>query len=137
MSFPRQANEIYEERFVVSYDHGALTADTEVKLFAPKAGRDFRIDRVWYNNPTGLAADAANYFDIQVKTVGGNVAFNWSTETGEEGALVADTPVEFSASATDADQIISAGAVMSVNFDETGTQTLPAGRLVVEGRYVS
>lgn len=115
----------------------AITADSEVKLWAPKTGRDFRIDRVWYNNPTGLAAHASNYFDIQVKAAGGNVAFNWSTETGEEGALVADTPVEFSAAADDEDQVIAGGTVLSVNFDETGTATLPAGRLVVEGRYVS
>jgi hypothetical protein len=94
-----------------------------------------RIDSVRYVNPTGLVADAANYFDVQLK-VRAAVAANWSTETGEEGTLTADTWVDLSLTSTLTDLVLAADDEISLTLDETGTATLPAGRVVVFGRYL-
>ena len=131
----RRENKFLQERVLLPYDHAQATADVTTKLWAVPSGRSFRLDRVWYNNPTGLAADAANYFNVIVQK-GSITMANWSTETGQEGALSADTPVELAKSATDADLVADGGDVISLKLDETGTQTLPAGRLVIEGRLL-
>jgi len=65
-----------------------------------------------------------------------DIAFIHTTETGEEGTLTADTPVELVASATDLDTIVAADDVLTLNLNEDGTATLPAGTGVIEGRYV-
>ena len=54
-----------------------------------------------------------------------------------DGTLVADTPVDLQLTATDADLVVAADAQISLFLDEDGTATLPAGELVLEGRYVS
>jgi hypothetical protein len=128
--------ELAQERIAISYDHAAVTADTTVKLWSCPTGRAFRVMRVFYCNPTGLAADATNYFNLKILKGAATVAANWSTLTGQQGALGADTPVEFTLSSTDADRVLQAGDALSLFLDETGTQTLPAGRVVVEGCYV-
>jgi hypothetical protein len=106
---------------------------TLVEIFKPR-GR-FLVEQVRYVNPTGLAVHATNFFDIQVKN-GATVVANWSTETGEEGALVADTHVDFTLSVVDGALVLEADDVLSVNLEENGTQTLPAGRFQIEGRYL-
>jgi hypothetical protein len=131
----KRKNSLYQEAFELSYDHSALTADLTVKLFKVPAGRKLRIDAVDYINPAGLAEDAANYFNLQLKN-GSTVIGNWSTETGQEGTLTADTFVAFDMSDTDADLVLDPTEILSIVFDETGTATLPAGRLVVRGRWV-
>ncbi len=106
-----------------------------VELF--KARRKFRVDQVRYVNPTGLAQDATNFFDIQVKN-GATVIANWSTETTVgEGTLTANAHVDFTLSSTDADLVLDADDVLSLNLSENGTQTLPAGYIQIEGRYVT
>ena len=132
---PRRANKHLQELVVLPYEHVSVTADTTVKLWTVPTGRQFRIDGAWYNNVTGLAVDVTNFFDIQVLK-GSTVMANWSTETGEEGALVADTPVDLSLSATDANQVADAGDVIALKLDEDGTATLPAGRIVIRGRLL-
>lgn len=117
----------------MGFDHAQVTADTTIKLWSPD--RKFRIDRVWYNNPTGLAKDATNFFDVQILNAA-LLAFNWSTETGEEEDLAADTPVDLVVSATDANTVVPADTAISLKLAEGGTATLPAGRVVFEGRYV-
>lgn len=104
-----------------------------VEIFKPR--RKFRVIQVRYVNPTGLAADATDFFDIQVKN-GAKLVANWSTETGEEGTLAADAHVDFSLAADTADLVLEADDVLSLNLAEDGTQTLPAGRLQVEGVYI-
>lgn len=131
----RNPNEFLQELVVLSYDHAALTADTPVKLLKVPAGKKFRLDKAEYINPTGLAQDAANYFAIEVKK-DATVMASWSTLTGAQGTIAADTFVDLVKSGTDANLVAAAGAIISVNFDETGVQTLPAGRIVVHGRYV-
>lgn len=126
----RRSNDYLQERLVLPYEHAAVTADTTIKLWSPD--RRFRIDRVWYNNPTGLAADGTNFFNLKILNDAA-VAANWSTETGEEGGLTANTPVEFTVSTSN---VVEAGDVISLFLDEDATASLPAGRLVIEGRYL-
>lgn len=128
----KRANNFLQEQVVFTYDHAQLTANTEVSLF--KCSRKFRLDRVRYVNPTGLAADATDFFNLQLNN-GTTLMANWSTEDGEEGALTADTFVDFT-NAADANLVADAGDVLSIEFEEDGTATLPPGRLQIEGRYL-
>lgn len=129
-SDPRRASEV-----VLTLEHAQVTADTTAKFFKVPAGKKLRIDAVDYINPTGLTNDAANYFALQIRK-GSTVMASWSTLTGAEGAIAADTFVALTLSATDANRVADAGDVLNYNLDETGTQTLPAGRFVIRGRYV-
>lgn len=131
----RRKNNTDEERVLLQYENASLTADLTYKLWEVPAGRKFRLDRVTYVNPTGLAEDAANYFNVSVNN-GATLAANWSTETGQEGTLAADTFVDLTLATAEADRIFAAGDELSAVFDETGTATLPAGQLVIEGRLL-
>ena len=131
MSGPRH-EEGSRELFTLEYDNASLTADLTVVLDAPP--RRFRVKGARYYNATGLVADAANYFNIKV-LLGATVAANWSTETGEEGTIAAATFVTFSLPTDISDAAAAAAVVLSVIFDETGTATLPAGRIVIDCEY--
>ncbi len=131
MSGPNQP-EGSRELFQVSLDNASLTADTTVVLDTPT--RRFRVVESRYYNATGLVAHAANYFNIKV-LLGATVAANWSTETGEEGTIAAATTVSFSAPSDISDSAAAGGTLLSVLYDETGTATLPAGRLVIDCEY--
>ncbi len=109
------------------------TADAVIKLF--KADRACELVKAEVISPTGLTQDASNYFNIKVKN-GSNVAANWSTLTGAEGTLTADT-FKTMTLGTLANRSFAAGDVLSVQFDETGTADLPPGRLSLHLRYVN
>lgn len=128
----------YEERMVMSFDHAALTATTTSKLWKCPAGRSFVVERVSYINPTGLAGDGTNAFAGEVKNGSTVMATLFNTDTGDAGgaSLAADTFVEGTLSATAANQWLAAGDVISLVLTEDGTATLPAGRLVIEGRLL-
>jgi hypothetical protein len=119
----------------MAFDHAAAAdADRTDKMW--KLPRAFRVERVMYVNPTGLAAHAANFFTVKL-TKGATVVASWSTETGEDGTIAADTFVELNLSATDADRVFAADDEMKLFLDEAaGTATLPAGRVIVEGFYL-
>ncbi len=111
----------------------AITATEKVGWFVP-VGKSFRIDRVIYNNPTGLAADASNFFVIAVKGVtSGLVAAQWSTATAAQGALTADIPVTL---VNTTNNVLAGGEFPQATYTKTGTQTLPAGSLTIEGRLI-
>jgi len=134
-------NNVLQEREIITYDHAQLTADATVILFKVPSGKKLRIEKATYINPTGLVAHAANFFNIKIIKATSTLIANWSTETGEEGTIAADTFVDLVLGATDADQVVVGGAasgadLVKVLFDEDGTATLPAGRIVIEGRYV-
>lgn len=132
----RRPNDFLQERFLLAFDHVSVTADTTIKLYKVPAGRSLRIDRVSYINPTGLAQDAANTFNIKI-TDGTVVIANWDTTTGAQGTLTADTFVELVLIAdTGSNRTLAADDVLTLFLDETGTATLPAGRIVVEGRLL-
>ena len=118
MALPRRKDKSRAESRTICYDHIAVTADTTVKLWKVPAGRSFRVTRAFYNNKILNAA---------------LVAASWDTTTGQQGTLTADTPVDLVLSATDANRVLPAGTVLSLFLDETGTATLPAGRVVIEG----
>ena len=123
---------VTDEDFVLSYDHGSVTADTTIKLF--KLRKRFIIDKVQLINVTGLTQDASNFFNVKV-LIAAVLAANWSTETGEEGTLTANTFKEMSNAAATA-RVGALDAEISLVLDETGTATLPAGRIQIEGRYI-
>lgn len=114
----------------------AVTLTEKVGWTVP-TGQSFKIDRVMYNNPTGLAVDATNYFTIALKGATSGVVYaSWSTLTGTQGALLADTPVTLVNNATPANLVAAAGEPLQATYTKTGTQTLPAGCLVIEGRLI-
>lgn len=131
----KRKNDFLQERVVLSFDHAAATADATTKLFKVPAGRKLKIDAVDYINPTGLAADATNAFIVKLLK-GSTVVASWSTLTGAEGAIAANTFVSLVLSATAADLTFDAADIMSLFLDEQADTTLPAGRVVVHARYV-
>jgi hypothetical protein len=126
---------------VISIDHPAETGDATIKFH--KCLRKFRVEKVEYINPTGLATDNTNSFEVALKNGTTKVAA-WNTDgdaTGinggaTEGSITANTFLTLTKSSTDANLVFAAGDVMSLSMDETGDTTLPAGRMVVHGRYL-
>jgi hypothetical protein len=112
-----------------------IVATTTNKVWKAK-NRAFRIERVYLNCPAGFAADAANYWTIQILSDAAVVAASWSTLTGSQGALTADTPVEMVLSATDADCVVLDTKILSVKALKTASAAaLPTVDLVIEGTY--
>lgn len=121
-----------------SKDHAVISATTTVKLYTVPAGKTLRIDRVWYNNPTGLAGAAGAGYKAEVK-LGTTVACTLlNTDTSAGGAtLAADTPAFGTNSGTSANMVAAAATSVTVVFTKTGASAnLPAGTLVIEGRFV-
>lgn len=129
----------YAERLFMRMTNASTAATATEKLgWTVPTGRKLRIDRVMYNNPTGLAADASNYFTIALKGVtSGTVYASWSTLSTAQGALTADTPVTLVLNATDANLVAAAGEFLQATYTKTGTQTLPAGCLTIDARLIS
>ncbi len=138
MAMNRYANDNLFERFSIPLDHAALTATTTTKFWKAPSGRKFRVDRVLYINPTGLVGDGTNAFQLEVKNGSTLICLVFNTDTGDAGGatLAVDTFVEPALTATDADRVLAAGDILSAVFTEDGTATLPAGRLIVEGRLL-
>lgn len=101
-----------------------------------KAPARFVVTKVRYVNPTGLAAHATNYVVLTVKQ-GSVVIATWSTLTGQQGTLSANTYVDMVLSSTAADLIVEADETVTANVDESGTTTVPAGRFEIYGRWIS
>jgi SpoU rRNA methylase family enzyme len=134
MTLPRREPTTEHDRIVLTYDHAALTADLTVKLLdIPSLAAAFRVDKVAYINPTGLAASGTDFFEISVKNGATVVAGPLSSAVSP---IAADTFTDLTLSATDANRVLDPGEILSVLFDETGTQTLPAGRIVIYGRFI-
>jgi hypothetical protein len=121
--------------FVLTYDHAQNADGGDVVTNLAKLPARAVIDAVHYINPTGLAEHAANFAVISVKQ-GATVVAEWSTETGQEGTLTADTYVDLVLSATAADLIIETDEELDLSVNESGTTTVPAGRVEVYGHYV-
>lgn len=130
MATRRPARE--QQHICLEFEHVQVTATTTLKKWKNKTGRQIRIENVQYHNITGLAADASNTFNIALKQ-GSVVVADWDTTTGQEGTIAADTHVSLVKSSTAADLIIEADEVLSLVLTETGTATLPAGRMEVFG----
>lgn len=128
----------FEEKVVMTYDNASTAATLSVKLYKCPADRKFVVDRVIYVNPTGLATDASNYFLGEVKNTTASVTMNTVFNTNSAGgaALTANAFATGVQSATAANRWLAANDELSVVFTKTGTQTLPAGHLVIEGRLI-
>ncbi len=128
----------YLERVTFRMSNASTAATATEKLgWTVPSNYSFRIDRVMYNNPTGLAADASNYFTIAIKGVTSGIVYaSWSTQTSAQGALSADIPVTLILNATDANLVLATGEFIQATYTKTGTQTLPAGCLTIEGRLL-
>lgn len=110
---------------------GAISTDTTQKLMV--VDEDFDLDEVQLISPVGLAAHGSNYFTITLKK-GSTVMATWSTLTGQEGTLTANTLVSMTLSATKENRRAAKGDVLSLSLDATGTVTLPPGHVVIRGR---
>ena len=114
------------------YAHASLTASLTEEIF--RAPADMRVVSAWYGNPTGLAQSGTNSFALSlVKTGGVTVATGANTATV---AIPAGGFTAMSLSAVAGATIIKRGEVLSFVATETGTATLPAGRLNIELAYV-
>ena len=133
MAAPRRRDDFRGERIALPFEHVQVTADTSIKIYKVPTGRTLLVVRVQYLNLTGLAEDASNFFAIKLNDGNAaNIAAVWSTETGQQGTIAADTHVELVV-VTTANKALAGGDVLTLHLDETGTQTLPAGSGVVEG----
>jgi len=126
---PRRKDDFVQERFPVTWDFAAASATRTDKFF--RCERNFILEQVDLIDPTGLAQDAANFFVITVQD-GATVLATWSTQTGQQGSLPAAT---FETLVNAANPQAAAGDTLSLVLTLHGTQTLPAGRIVVHGRY--
>lgn len=125
----------WQDRFRMTYDLPSETSDTTVKLLKVK-GRSIAVERVMLNLPAGLAASGTDYVNYKLLKGASTVAFNWSTQTGHEGTITADTPVELVITVTPHNAVFDDGDIMSLFIDTTGSPTSPAGRLVIEGHEI-
>lgn len=144
MPFPLFPSDEQQEFVIGPIEHvGGTDADVTVKFFKVPPGKKFRIDRVYYNSSTGLAAHASNFLDVSIKK-GSTKMCAWSTDAdgvgingaAAEGTLTADTFHELTKSTAAGALVADAGDVLSLVCDESGTTTFPAGRAIVVGRFV-
>lgn len=132
----RRQNKYLQEAVSIEFGHAQVTADETDEIYSVPSGRSFVVDRVLYVNPTGLATSDTGYVIVKVMN-GSAVAASWSTKTtGGDGALVAGTQVTPTVSTTASDINAAAGTKIKLFLDTTGTVTVPAGKIRVEGRLL-
>lgn len=132
MSSPRRINDRFQDRLPVPMDVASKAATFTAKMH--KAARAGVLEVVDYVNPTGLVQDPTNYFDIELKN-GATSMCKWTTLTGAQGTIAADTYVTIPLNAALANYTFAAGDVISLVLTLHGTQTLPAGRITFHARY--
>lgn len=116
----------------------AATTGATATIQLMTAQRAMRIEKVEYVNPTGLAGHASNYWEIALKK-GSTVMAQWSTDSDVvgQGTITADTLINPVLSSTEADLVAAAGDVLKLALTKVASAAnLPAGRIVVHGRYV-
>lgn len=131
----RRPDDFTAEPLTLSHDANVATSATAT-LFAWKApaARTVRVDRAQLNVPAGFAADAANFWTIAVKN-GSTTIASWSTQTGAQGAITANTPVDLINAAADADLVLDPAETLTLVLTETGTATnFPIFSLTIEAR---
>ena len=110
---------------------GNVIADLNVQVH--KATRPFKVDRAIYVSDSGLVADVTNFFNIKVLK-GAAIAWNWSTETGEEGTLTAGVWADMVE--TPANNLFEKDDELDILLDESGSATLSPGTVVLECSYL-
>jgi hypothetical protein len=131
---------------VVVFDHAAAAdADRTDKIFKTPSDRYFVITSVDYVNVTGLAAHADNHALVQILNAA-TVAAGWNTDAdgttngigataAAEGAITADTSIALTLS-TVAARTVPPSTQVSLKLDESGTTTVPAGRVAIKGYWI-
>jgi len=123
------------KKIAITLDHAALTATGAIKMY--KAPRRCEVEKVDYINPTGLAGDPANFFELRIKNGSTVVAGPRSTENDNGGTTIAaDTFIDIDLSATLANRVLAEGDVLLFDVVEGGTATLPAGRVIVHLKFL-
>ncbi len=118
--------EIRRESFQLVYDHGSLISTNAQVLDKPS--RRFFVSGARYYSSTGLTADGSNFYEVAVQIEGVDVATVDSS--------VSDFPVnDFVDLAVEASRKGDAGDTVRALITETGVNTLPAGRLVIDCEY--
>ncbi len=131
---PAAVHQNYAE---VSRDHVAATATTTIKVM--KCARSLIVDSVYYVNPTGLAEDTTNVFAgvLAKATTACATLFNTDSDLSvPDASIPANTWIAGVLDADSAKYSFVAGDEMNLIVTMGGTATLPAGRIVVNYRYV-
>jgi hypothetical protein len=119
----------YPTPIVLAYDNAALTSTTTAGLYVVPAGKSLTVTSVRYYSSSGLAAHASDSFAITLQARGEDTVATHSTASGAQGTLTADAFATLTV--VSAESTLAAGEVLRAVFTETGTATLPAGRLLV------
>lgn len=123
-----------DEGFHQRTEHDQATATTEVALFKNRSDRHLLIRALRYYNATGLAAHASDFFAITVEDAAGTKVYGtWSTEDGEEGTIAAGAYVDL---VLGDDLVVAPDEEVVLQLTETGTATLPAGAVIIDGDYL-
>jgi hypothetical protein len=118
----------------VRINHPQAGATTVTKEWKLHPARYFLLEGVDYVNPTGLEADPANYFVVQL-LAGTTVLATWSTQAGQQGVLPTNGFVSL-ALAAPASLVLPPGTEVQLSLTKAGTATLPPGSLFLHGRYI-
>jgi hypothetical protein len=135
---PARRAEREQEAVCFSFDHPQVTETTAWNIFRVPTGKTFRVDRVDYLNVTGLAEDTTNVFALALN-LDATEAASWSTDSDlmvADAGIPADEFMELTLATDVADLVCVADSVVSLVATEGGAATLPAGRVIVHGRYV-
>lgn len=139
MAHVRRKQVLTDERWSHTFDHAALTATLAAKRYKVPAGKTLRIERILYVNPTGLAADNTNTFRLEIFNGANLVSLVFNTDGNDVpagAALAANTYIDQAPTGVAANQVFAGGDTVTATFTLEGTQTLPAGTLILEGRLV-
>ena len=131
---PRRDNEYLNDLIAFPFDHGSETATATLHMLKVPAGRTLQIDHVEYVNETGLAASDTNHFVGTLQDGATVVATLFNTAATGGAALTAGAWNAATMSTTPADTALAGGHTLTLVLTLTGTDTLPAGHLVVWGR---
>lgn len=136
MTTPRRQDFTHQDRVSIPLDVASHAATTTVHFHkVPAFVAGFVLESVDYINPTGLTGDASNAFDIEVKDGSTSMA-KYSTLSSAQGTITADTFTTVPLSVTPANLQAAPSDVLALVLTLHGTQTLPAGRIVLHGRYL-
>ncbi len=116
----------------------ATTGATLVTKLTKVSGLRLHVDRVEYINPTGLAGHGSNYWEIALKN-GSDVIAQWSTDSdvAGQGTITANTPIDLVLATDHSLLALDSGETLSLALTKfASAANLPAGRIVVHGRYV-
>lgn len=137
MAETRRANQFLQEKYRLAYSHVANSNAGTVTVKLDKLTSRMRVTRVKYINVTGLAEDATNAAILSVQN-GSTVVASWNTDSDSSASDVsipANTFIDLTLSTTTTELVFAAGDVLSFVIAESGTTTVPAGLVIVEGVY--